>query len=343
MMSTGIFINLNHFIAYDDEFNLDDYVRGVMDAGVFRGRRYIMPIEYAIPIMTTTQEMLDAEGITPADLRTFDGFIRVAKQFNERHSGNPDRSFLINWHFNFNTLFHTFRNSGIELIDYNTNTVAAIDKQRFQNVMDLVKAMYVQNEDREASSAIIGEAFSVGLSGQGLMEQRWLFNNTRRITGLLLFNEYRGVLGYGLTPLIFTFPDVNDGLTAEIIQFAAIPQASPNQINAWNFMRILLSADIQGGHADYGYSLPYLRLGLPVLKRSIRPTIKRDHFGLLDDDEERLNKYVEMSINVDSAQIIPRILIEFILDEMTPYFRGTRTFDDAFARLVNRLEIYVSE
>lgn len=343
-MSTGIFANLNNFIANDDEFNLYDYVQGVINGGILRGRRYIMPIEYSIPILTTTQEILDAEGITPRDFNTFDGFLRTVNQFNERHRYNPDKSALINWHSHFANLNYFFPYSGISFIDYNANRVA-IDEARFKNIMDFVKAIDIRDENMDspqAMGAVVAANFEMANSGAGLRDQHWLFNNNHTAINLSFLIERVRLDRYNLTPLMFTLPNINNGMTADILHFAAIPQASPNQINAWNLLKILLSDEIQAGSADTG---SYLRLGIPVRKNAVSLTMRSNFAGALNDgliDEETIYRYAEMIMNVDSAQMMPRAITQFILDEMIPYLDGTRSFDDAFARLVSRLEIYVN-
>jgi len=90
-MDSGVFLDLNPLIDSDDEFNLDDYVKVALDAGVYKGKRYVMPVEYYVPILLTTKEILDAESITPSDLATFDGFIGTVNKYHEKYKDDPDK------------------------------------------------------------------------------------------------------------------------------------------------------------------------------------------------------------------------------------------------------------
>ena len=44
-MNSNLFVDLNQLILRDDEFSLDEYIENVMNAGIYKGKRYIMPIE----------------------------------------------------------------------------------------------------------------------------------------------------------------------------------------------------------------------------------------------------------------------------------------------------------
>lgn len=336
-IATDIFVDLNQFIGRDDEFNLDDYVRGVIDAGVYKGKRYIMPIEYGVPILTTTQEILDTEGFTPADFNTFDGFLRTLEQYNAKYKDNSDKSALVDWKNNRMNLDYFLQNSGIDLIDYQTNTVG-IDKENFKKIIDFMKPMYISEEDRKDidGTALVYEVSTL-MQGEGISEQHWLFNNNFTTTSVIFSVEHWRLTQHDLTPLLFTMPNINNGLTADIIQFAAIPKASQNQVNAYNLLKILLSEGIQAGGTDGGN---YLRLGMPVLKSGVSLMIKNS-VSFVDD--EITKEYADMLTNVDSAKTIPSALYSFLIEEMTPYFEGTRSFDDCYERLVSKLEIYISE
>ena len=371
MMSSRLFVDLNQFISRDGDFNMDDYVKAVLDAGVLQGRRYIMPLQYYAPVLMTTQEILDAEGINPADLSTFDGFVKVAGQYNEKYKDNSDfrelmsgvfiksKSLFHNWQDSrrdINNLEHFFPWSGIDLIDYQTNTVA-VDKAQFKKVMDLLKPLYLNKGEEDMGGR--GDVLDIS----AFINQDWLFK-IERMSFTSRFDSYnldyvlRNAKQYGfnadnITPLYFPYPNINNGVTANVSRVAAIPAASANQINAFNFLKILLSEDIQTSHI-YMYAIPVLKSAVETrvyegLKEyaSNSPWIVSNDVDIEQfyaEYEEIINERIEMMLNVDSAKMLPHApYYEFLLDEMIPYFNGARSFDDAYTRLVNRLEIYASE
>jgi len=328
-MATGIFTDLNHFIESDNEFNMSEYNQAVLEAGVLRGRRYLIPIQYNVPILMTTQEILDAEGINSADLSTFDNFIRTAEKFNEKYKDNPNKSVFPNWHTNSRNVRNFFPHIGINLIDYQTNTVA-IDKTKFKNIMDIMKKTYIRDEGIAVRSNMI--------EYEGLKDKNLLFSIESTI-GWIFYDTNDRLAENNLTPQIFPYPNINNGVTADVQYFAAIPKSSENQINAYNLLKIILSEDIQ---AETMYIFEN-----PVLKSAVRKQADR----LLNSrgthrprHTERMNEYINIMTNITSAKMMPYAPYHvYIIEEMIPYFNGARSFDDAYARLVNRLEIYASE
>lgn len=332
-MSTEIFVDLNQFILRDSEFNIDSYVKGVIDAGIYKGKRYIMPIEYTIPLLTTTQEILGEEGIDFKNLSNFNNFLNAMKNYHIKYKGNLNKSvFAMADIKNLYYLTYLLDYSGIDLIDYTTNTVA-IDKAKFKDAMDFMNIMYDPVED--------SDSFTVkNVLGDGLINQEFLFNNFHTMSGVLFFSEHSYVRSKDLTPLTFMCPNINNEVTAQVQTYVAIPQASKNQINAYNFIKILLSEEIQGGHNDSGLS--YLKVGNPVLKSGVTAKITYDSYGNLD--EEGINEYAELMMSADSAKFkLPITLRNFVNDEMTPSWEGRKSFEDCYARLVNVLELYISE
>jgi beta-lactamase regulating signal transducer with metallopeptidase domain len=327
-MMSGIFADLNHFITHDSGFNIEEYNQVVLDAGVFQGKRSIMPIGYTVPKLFTTQEILDAEGINPADLNTFDGFIRIALNFNEKYADNPNKSVFLNSQTNSGNIRNFFPHSGINLIDYQTNTVGA-DKAQFKSIIDIMKKTYVRDERISARTNM--------WDYEGLRDRNQLFSIESTIGWIFYDTNERLVINDDLTPRIFSYPNIDNGVTAEVQYFAAIPKSSENQINAYNLLKIILSEDIQRER--------YL-FELPVLKNAVKPSADEAMrmMGLLARFEETIDEYVNMAINVTSAKIMPHVPYrEFLIEEMTPYFESSRTFDDAYSRLVSKLELYLSE
>ena len=47
-------------------------------------------------------------------------------------------------------------------------------------------------------------------------------------------------------PVTLAMPDANGGATSEIRSYAAIPRGAENKLNAWRFLKILLSDEVQG-------------------------------------------------------------------------------------------------
>ena len=125
---------------------------------------------------------------------------------------------------------------------------------------------------------------------------------------------------------------------------AAILRASPNRLNAWRLLKILLSGDIQGGHDPEQFDLPYLRMGFPVRRDSIKAYLSDRTAGdLTATCGEEEEKYIELVQSPTEAYLFPVIYYEYIREEVLPYVRGERPWEDCYKRFLNTLELYASE
>jgi len=66
-MDNGLFCDLNDFITNDNDFKLDDYEKTILDTGIYKGKRYLMPLSYKVPLYLTTEEKLERFGFTTDD------------------------------------------------------------------------------------------------------------------------------------------------------------------------------------------------------------------------------------------------------------------------------------
>ena len=62
LIQAGAFADLSAIYDSCAVFQDADLQSGIMDAGVFDGKRYFLPMEYRLPMMVTTREALDATG-----------------------------------------------------------------------------------------------------------------------------------------------------------------------------------------------------------------------------------------------------------------------------------------
>ncbi len=328
-MSTEIFVDLNQFLLRDDEYNPDDYVTGVMDAVLCNGKRYMVPVEYGVPLLLTAEEILTEEGMNRDDILTFERFLKAYEQYNANHPDDGRSVFTVSGFQSALRYFLLY--SGIDLLDYETGT-AAIEQNRtaFENIVTTVKKVYKPDEQ-----------VSLNIT-DGLTGRKNLFDNFCTTANYMLMGKISYLRTENLTPVLFTCPNVGgNGAIAEIQSVAAIPKASDNQLNAYRLLKILLSEEIQGGN-DGGYQ--YLRLGNPVLKTALRAKIATNAAGMdTPIDETTITEYTNTMTNISSANIMPKLVYDYVIEEMTPYFEGTKSFDDCFARLVNVLELYISE
>ena len=58
-IDTGVFLDLSSFFEEDNSFNRNEINMAVLDVGLYKGGRYIVPINYSLPILFSLEDRLN--------------------------------------------------------------------------------------------------------------------------------------------------------------------------------------------------------------------------------------------------------------------------------------------
>ena len=328
-MAAGIFTDLNPYFLSDADFTFDDYLREAMDCGVFRGERLFVPVEVELSVIKSSLEALSDAGIDPDSFTSFES---CCANFLKYHEAYPDNALVSIWRGD-DYLSLLLRTSGMKFIDYERGTVC-VDEGQLHTLLDVCKAYHT-----EKGHPVGPDYIQIG----GLFERMYL--GSLGAAPFLLLNDMTVIVrGEGETPFLIPVIDVNGGMTAEIVSYAAIPQGAKNKLNAYRLLRILLSEEIQSGSGRNGQE--YLYLGMPVRKASVTDHIRLaidDYYAGLPHIEEDGQMLADYSLSVTNVSLIPKIIERYLTLEMMPYVRGEKPWDDCYKRFLNTLELYASE
>ncbi|MDE6983798.1 MAG: extracellular solute-binding protein, partial [Lachnospiraceae bacterium] len=84
LAAAGAFADLGGLYDSSAVFQDADFRDEIMDAGLFDGKRYFLPMEYRIPMMVSTQEALDEAGFDIGKCTDFDRFMAESNRYMER-------------------------------------------------------------------------------------------------------------------------------------------------------------------------------------------------------------------------------------------------------------------
>jgi len=331
-MDTDVFCDLNDFINSDFDFNLDNYNKVVLDVGVYKGKRYLMPLDYQPNIMITTKEALVAAEINPENIKSFDGLTSEIKKYLEKY----DSTKLI-YNRQMQGSYMLFPWCGLKIIDYENKTVN-IDGEDFKKVIDVYKDIYKQN--RESGQSNTGDR---DYNAKALMANDILFIS--QISDITAFGyEYGALAAHGYSPIYFNFPGINGKSSSHPHIIAAITRSSQNKANAYAFLKILLSAEIQGG------SIPGLNLTIaPVLNGAVDMQVQGKYEisfdgKLIDFPEKARQDYANMVTAIDDCKLFTgTALREVFYNYMLPYFKGEDSYENCLNKTRNFLKLYISE
>jgi ABC-type glycerol-3-phosphate transport system substrate-binding protein len=344
-MEAGLFMNLSPFWHRDPDFAArEELNHGVMDAGLFRGRRYVVPISYNPPIHFSERGALEQLGFDfgaghdAVSFMNAVGAVLPTAALNPNFSSRPLMGFS---HLPF---------SGAPLVDFERSLVLPFQSE--------TRALH------EAFGSIYDDDWWGPLTHFDIMQNQGLY--TWISDGRVLFGDYY----YKATDALFTLGRMKT-LEQEIYLFAlqnhqnevavnvehglAVNANSPNYINAWRFIRLMLTETRQyariGGLESHG-----LGGGLPVNNiardRAINEFANPAGFTagtsagnvwippLSAEDKSPLTDVLGQ---ISAATLPNRVLEQFVYEIMTPYWQGETDLDTAMEALERRLRFYMAE
>ena len=331
-MEARVFEDLNPYIEADADFTLDDYIKGIMDAGVFRGERLVLPFSHRPMILTTSAELLAEEGITAEDLTDLDSFLSVCERFRETHPGQffmdegskrlPEDQQL--------TLFREmFLYSGIQFFDYENRTVV-LDREELKKVCDFIRLYDPATVESERTAEEKKKRQSFG-TWDLILKRKCLFYSTQ-YAGLSLMMTRYTVAQKGEHPVTLFMPDLSGEGCTEINFFIAIPKGAKNKLNAWRFLKILMSEEIQSDSENV------MQIYSPVLIRATKEIIEAQGYP-----DEEIGALAQSLNTINRAYMLPPIQWIYLRDHMMPYLNGERDFDSCYKDLSRELELYIDE
>ena len=342
--STGLFEDLGGYFEADPEIDRADFVQGVMDGMLFRGQQIIVPLHYTVPLLMTSRALLEEVGIE--DPSNFENLAEAARRYKDIH---PEGTLFLDMG-DTNPIFtnrqQLIRHVGIPFIDYQHGEVSC-DEEKLREVMDLLKLYYDPDYVEGDYGADYYKLNGNYLMHGCLLRKECLFNDFN-INYSAFSIACSALKNSGEEAVAFIPKDPDGGVTAEIIEMAAIPSASKNKLNAWRLMKILLSDEIQSGRDKGRNGLSYFWVGLPVREDSLQKQAVYDveYWGnSLSDAEDReiFDLYMNLCTSANRARVLPGIWFRYITLELLPYVYGEKPWNDCYKRFLNTLELYASE
>ena len=325
-MSAMLFEDLCPYMVRDEEFRTEDYIEGIMDGGVLQEKQYLLPVSHSPSLLTTSEELLAEAGVTLDELATYDGFIDACTRFCDVFPGSNFFLDLGPYDLDSLNLQCLWDFGGFHPIDYENNTVA-LDEAKFRMAVDLCR-LYSGNDPNQDPYPNSDYALAGCILNRDCLFS--YFGNTP----LLMKDTQALIRKGGETALFLTPPDIDGGKSTLINSFGAIPTMSPNKLNAWRMLKILLSYDVQSNPDA-------LKAVYPVRKDAVSPFLKYSYYedyAVMED-----SGLDELLLKFDHAYFKPPVLIQYVKDAMMPCIQGNKSFDDCYKKLLNTLELYKDE
>ena len=238
LVRRGAFADMEPYFEADS-FDWSGYNQGVMDGGVYDGQRLIIPLQYKIPMLYTSQTALEETGFSVENCGTFDGFLDEV----EKMMADPTQTRDV---FRTKTAIYDFAQyAGLPYVDYDRQKadLSFPELERGITIYNNLPAAYLDS-DAMAGSADIRDGAALWISPTAFLD------------GFLLGP---GIINTFDDAVMMPIRDVDGGIQAGITFAVAVRNSSPNLQNAYEFVKLLLSEEF---HMD---TMPYRWSDLSVL------------------------------------------------------------------------------
>ena len=352
LMDSGAFADITKEISSHPELGNGDgegisksYNQIVMEQGVWKGKRYLLPICYRIPILLTSQGILDESGFDMDQCGDLMGFIREAKPFVEAKENDLQAPRLFGGKAAFRNYAFWI---GDGMFDYEGRRVT-VDTPEFREASEFYRSLYAQEQEFVRSEDSL---------------ERWVFERNQK----RLFENYeRDIFSFHLCAAFVqgydravTFPmrTVDGGIPASIVQAFAVNGNSPNVENACNFIDIALK---KYQYAGMTLAIPVLNAyASDILGNITMPELVWYYSGYYEDErgnpielsgfdgdfsplpEEFMEEFVSWTQSISCARFYTPEQ-EKLYELMTPYYKGEADYETCIKKAQEQLTLYMTE
>lgn len=331
VMDSGAFYDMNEFIANDPNFDISIYEQNILDAGIYKEQRYIMPLSYIVPLLLTSKEKMNSIGLTADDFSTFERFLSSWEDMQQNNShirilhnpvggGNWGEQFVID-------------GSWLDwCLDYENGTTHFYDPS-FERMMNLFWREYQLIEYGPSAGGSTPYVEGVVMEDRLITSLSFVGDLVARPEATTMNQEDMVI-----------FPNVNayGDVTAHVRDYCMVSSTTQNPEMAWNFVKILMGEEVQTIVAKRIF-------GVPVMSRLVDESIdwrfNNDPIVTTNPyDAAFMDKIKGYYHNYDNV-VLTGTKSNLIIPQIMEYIESPEEQDfDAFkTKLENYFKIYMSE
>ncbi len=322
----------NAFLPLDDQMeslSADDYFVQIFDAGKIDGKQQLLPLSWNI-LQSYSKEGTASEGLM-LDILAAEAEALASQSDMALCSLNFERDDAMNLMLEV---------CGVSLTGEDGRL--SVDEAAFRRAAEATKLYY----DQMAQIQAVGQRYRNDFAGAAshvsfLLENFSFMNNLRYYQ-----TTYPTLLS---TEMDFhTFDRLDGGLTAQVVEFAAINRSSKQADAAWEVLQYLLDAPYSMDFSKYEQANVYYA---PVNRKTYENCVTQLATQGGQGPKIRLEP-----LNADNAEllrqlpgrvteaVIPNPTMGGILQEcLEPYFMGDKDFESCYAEFQNKAALYLDE
>lgn len=335
MAKAGAIVDMYDYFEKDKNFNPSDYNQAIFTGAQFSGGQYVIPLTYEIPLMITSQSIIDESGLNVKKCVDYESCIDQIGEFSQKYATNKNA--ILNFILASDMLFY----SGVPFVDYEQATVV-LDTPQVKELFEKQKKYF---SDRVNNDYIIqagdGEDATQIKDKKAVMAQQYQsFNETFiNMQTMLKFDK----------PVFFPWRDVNGKIQATVNEGVVVSNTCKNVENAYRFIKVLMSEQVQADDwQNTSMGVPICNKAVDtritvLFNRTMRKNWNEELYDPLSKEQETLKKqYIDLLKDIDGVTVNSNVYM-YLYTIMQPYLKGEKSYEECITELQQKLEIYISE
>jgi multiple sugar transport system substrate-binding protein len=336
----GLLQDFSSLMENDKSFNKEDYYKNVLDAINVNGKIYGMPLGFGLNLLSANKSILKSNGVTIEDNWTWQDFEEIAAKV--AGGEGADKKYALS-NTNESELTGSMVQSSFEKFVDSKAKEARFDSKDFIDLLNTAKKM-VDNGliNTEKASKNIMDLTSRGAS---------VFN----IENISMPMELSiAKMGFGNDAEFYNTPGTEGGCSFNSNSILGINSKSKYTKEAWDFIKYLLSEEVQGARSF---------TELPVNKKTLEKKIENASSSNISEKKmmiktpngsstsntpvtftEEDGKIVLSSVDKLSKYVGSNTkIINIVKDEVPAFFSGQKSAEDVAKTVQNKVNTYLKE
>ncbi|KIL40143.1 hypothetical protein SD70_15860 [Gordoniibacillus kamchatkensis] len=330
--------NISALMSADSSFHMDDYYTNIFDAMKYNGNLYTVPVKVTMNMWLGNQAVLGGEKIDGSKW-TWEDFASVSKKLmsDKKNDGNPDiyplgyiePGDLIT--FMLNSSFAKFVDTGAKK--------AKFGSPEFTGLLKLAKSMYddklIAPQSADPSATMFQNKGNINMYSDMIINPQVFYDGKADYYNVPSENGTEGT-------------SVTSGLPL------AINSKSANKQAAWQFVKFLLSEEMQSTMELMGFAVnkqagkanesALKQLGQPNASgKSMKFMINGKEITPKPATDQDIERIEQALAGIKSyAESDPKIT-KIVAEETVPFFQGQKSAEETAKVIQNKVSTYLQE
>lgn len=346
-IATGVFSAMDRYLKNDNKLNVSDFYPSILNAGKYNDMQCVLPIFFNVPIMLTTQEILNEYKLNLTRESKFSDFNSQIIEFADTEESGQLPRIVGSFRDEVDYWGYSFLD-WMPLTDYQEQCVN-FDREELELACKAFKAII--KHDNGLPYNLIG--WGAEQSSQELSDKTSMMDTINYKGSSFNLLQAASLLNAENTPIFLPINNSDGGIHAKITLGVAINSNSKSKDVAFEFIKSILLKILEEDQPkpQYHYSLKVAN------ENQINQLKKQFDTGYLHGlaagtggnnkaitplRKEFVDNYINIYNNITTCGYYSRTT-EIIYDAFSPYFNDKATLESCLETAQSAMEIYISE